>query len=206
MWARDMQSSAALPAFIFVKRVWAEARAGNKLHCNPRLQMSYAYPGVEDDVLFDSAFLHVDGRECTQICYNKANKIVRRPQRSPLQDNPAIWYSLIASADKLMKDAERRDELSRTEQVLCFEMEALGLMNSFPFLVIRGICDYSDIHKNDLWQALRLPRQQHTLRNCLESFLRWKCLTYGRWHLLVFLRVQGSAPFQRLDRSSQRRV
>jgi len=105
-----------------------------------------------------------------------------------------------------MKDAERRDELSRTEQVLCFEMEALGLMNSFPFLVIRGICDYSDIHKNDLWQALRLPRQQHTLRNCLESFLRWKCLTYGRWHLLVFLRVQGSAPFQRLDRSSQRRV
>jgi hypothetical protein len=28
--------------------------------------------------------------------------------------------------------------------VLCFEMEAAGLMNSFPCLVIRGICDYAD--------------------------------------------------------------
>lgn len=27
-------------------------------------------------------------------------------------------------------------------------MEAAGLMNRFPCLVIRGICDYSDSHKN----------------------------------------------------------
>lgn len=32
------------------------------------------------------------------------------------------------------------------------EMEAAGLMNSFPCLVIRGICDYADAHKNDQWQ------------------------------------------------------
>jgi nucleoside phosphorylase len=31
-------------------------------------------------------------------------------------------------------------------------MEAAGLMNSFPCLVIRGICDYADSHKNDRWQ------------------------------------------------------
>jgi nucleoside phosphorylase len=38
------------------------------------------------------------------------------------------------------------------ESVLCFEMEAAGLMNDFPCLVIRGICDYSDSHKNKDWQ------------------------------------------------------
>jgi hypothetical protein len=27
-----------------------------------------------------------------------------------------------------------------------------GLMDSFPCLVIRGICDYADSHKNDGWQ------------------------------------------------------
>ena len=32
-------------------------------------------------------------------------------------------------------------------------MEAAGLMNSFPCLVIRGICDYADSHRNDRWQA-----------------------------------------------------
>jgi hypothetical protein len=31
-------------------------------------------------------------------------------------------------------------------------MEAAGLMNNFPCLVIRGISDYSDSHKNDDWQ------------------------------------------------------
>jgi nucleoside phosphorylase len=31
-------------------------------------------------------------------------------------------------------------------------MEAAGLMNDFPCIVIRGICDYADSHKNDTWQ------------------------------------------------------
>jgi hypothetical protein len=31
-------------------------------------------------------------------------------------------------------------------------MEAAGLMNDFPCLVIRGICDYADSHKNNTWQ------------------------------------------------------
>lgn len=51
-----------------------------------------------------------------------------------------------------MKDAIRRDELAKENKVLCFEMEAAGLMNRFPCLVVRGICDYSDSHNNKKWQ------------------------------------------------------
>lgn len=36
--------------------------------------------------------------------------------------------------------------------IICVEMEAAGLMDSFPCLVIRGICDYADSHKNKKWQ------------------------------------------------------
>ena len=36
--------------------------------------------------------------------------------------------------------------------VTCVEMEAAGLMDSFPCLVFRGICDYADSHKNKMWQ------------------------------------------------------
>jgi hypothetical protein len=36
--------------------------------------------------------------------------------------------------------------------ILCVEMEAAGLMDEFPCLVIRGICDYADSHKNKRWQ------------------------------------------------------
>jgi len=52
-----------------------------------------------------------------------------------------------------MKDALIRDRLAAEKDVLCFEMEAAGLMNHFPCLVIRGICDYSDSHKNKEWQG-----------------------------------------------------
>ena len=36
--------------------------------------------------------------------------------------------------------------------MLCVEMEAAGLMDEFPCLVIRGICDYADSHKDKRWQ------------------------------------------------------
>jgi nucleoside phosphorylase len=52
-----------------------------------------------------------------------------------------------------MKNALLRDSLAAEKDVLCFEMEAAGLMNHFPCLVIRGICDYSDSHKNKEWQG-----------------------------------------------------
>ena len=32
-------------------------------------------------------------------------------------------------------------------------MEAAGLMDQLPCLVIRGICDYCDSHKNKHWQG-----------------------------------------------------
>ena len=75
------------------------------------------------------------------------------PERTEDEDNPAIHYGLIASANQLMKDALVRDTLAAEKNVLCFEMEAAGLMNHFPCLVIRGICDYSDSHKNKEWQG-----------------------------------------------------
>jgi len=43
--------------------------------------------------------------------------------------------------------------LRKELDVLCFEMEAAGLMDNFPCLVVRGICDYADSHKNNLWQG-----------------------------------------------------
>jgi nucleoside phosphorylase len=60
-----------------------------------------------------------------------------------------------------MKDAAERDKASsQLGGVLCFEMEAAGLMNAFPCLVIRGICDHADSHKNNKRQHMLQPRLQ----------------------------------------------
>jgi nucleoside phosphorylase len=65
-----------------------------------------------------------------------------------------VHYGLIASGSKVIKDAVSRDELNASlgGHVLCIEMEAAGLMDNFPCIVIRGICDYADSQKNDDWQ------------------------------------------------------
>lgn len=52
-----------------------------------------------------------------------------------------------------MKDSRQRDQLGRDLGVLCVEIEATGLIDDFPCLVIRGICDYTDSHKSKEWQG-----------------------------------------------------
>lgn len=71
----------------------------------------------------------------------------------PAERDTRVHYGLIASGNQVIKDAEFRDVVNKRfgDNVLCFEMEAAGLMD-FPCLVIRGICDYADEHKNKDWQ------------------------------------------------------
>jgi nucleoside phosphorylase len=103
---------------------------------------------VGSDVLFEAMYRHVGGARCEQC--NK-EKVKHRPPRG---QEIVVHYGTIASGNRVMRDAVIRDSVSsELGGVLCFEMEAAGLMNSFPCLVIRGICDYADSHKNKRWQA-----------------------------------------------------
>jgi hypothetical protein len=121
---------------------------------NVRLQENYQRPDPQTDVLYQSSFTHPSSSQsCMELCIRQTNQKVWRPDRNPNKDNPVVHYGLIASADQLMKHAYIRDYLAETEGVLCFEMEAAGLLHRFPCVVIRGICDYADTHKNDLWQG-----------------------------------------------------
>jgi hypothetical protein len=79
-----------------------------------------------------------------------------------------VHYGAIASGNQVMKDGVTRDRMSsELGSVLCFEMEAAGLMNSFPCLVILGICDYADSHKNKGWQ----PYAAATAAACAKELL-----------------------------------
>ncbi|KAN0070269.1 hypothetical protein V8E54_011850 [Elaphomyces granulatus] len=86
-------------------------------------------------------------KDC-KICDKE--RLIQRIPRIP--DVPIIHYGLIGSADQVMRHGVTREKLRQDRGILCFEMEAAGLMDNFPCLVIRGICDYSDTHKNKNWQ------------------------------------------------------
>lgn len=103
------------------------------------------------DRLFESTYQHNGGPTCAR-CDDQ--KLVKRDPRSE-DEAVCFHYGTIASANSLIRDGAERDSICRDlgGNILCFEMEAAGLMNTFPCLVIRGICDYADSHKNKTWQS-----------------------------------------------------
>nr|XP_036584338.1 Kinesin light chain 5 [Colletotrichum truncatum]KAF6793856.1 Kinesin light chain 5 [Colletotrichum truncatum] len=115
----------------------------------------YTRPGLASDRLYRSDIVHPSdsSNDCDVICGDDTTSLIARPKRDEEDDDPAIHYGLIASGNQLMKDARIRDKLAAERDVLCFEMEAAGLLNHFPCLVVRGICDYADSHKNKEWQG-----------------------------------------------------
>ncbi|CAN9403213.1 unnamed protein product [Alternaria alternata] len=106
---------------------------------------SFSAAGAGPDVLFEAT---ADVRRCA----TQADKTLDRRATVVQEVAGALRHHRVRQPG----DAERcrRETGSSAELggVLCFEMEAAGLMNSFPCLVIRGICDYADSHKNKRWQ------------------------------------------------------
>ncbi|KAJ0420221.1 hypothetical protein BJY00DRAFT_141029 [Aspergillus carlsbadensis] len=97
----------------------------------------FSHPGVESDILYATCYDHPQETVSCAQC-DPTQRVLRAPRQSI---RPAVHYGLIASGNQ------------RTQHdILCFEMEAAGLMREFPSLVIRGICDYADSHKNKAWQ------------------------------------------------------
>ncbi|KAF3396373.1 hypothetical protein F1880_007322 [Penicillium rolfsii] len=101
-----------------------------------------------NDELFEAEYNHRGGDSC-RLCTGARMK--QREERKSTA--PIIHYGTIASGNQVMRNGVERDNISlEFGGVLCFEMEAAGLMNTFPCLVIRGICNYADSHKNKRWQ------------------------------------------------------
>lgn len=120
-----------------------------------RLRKKYQRPDPSNDRLYQARVTHPldDEANCAAVCSGDPSHFILRGERAEDEDNLTIHYGLIASGNQLVKDALLRDKLAKEKDVLCFEMEAAGLMNHFPCLVVRGICDYSDSHKNKEWQG-----------------------------------------------------
>ncbi|OJJ46829.1 hypothetical protein ASPZODRAFT_43650, partial [Penicilliopsis zonata CBS 506.65] len=114
----------------------------------PDMKAKYSHPGVEHDILFHPSYDHFDPGLTCRNC----DKTQVKPRATRPSTNPIVHYGTIASGNQVIKDAKTRDKFSRELGILCFEMEAAGLMDNFPSIAIRGICDYADSHKSKQWQ------------------------------------------------------
>ncbi|KAL4792825.1 purine and uridine phosphorylase [Aspergillus venezuelensis] len=136
------------------------------LNYTKKVKRTFAKPPTETDKLFNAANMHPRGARTCKDCPPEWE--VERDPRD--DDNPVVHYGIIGSGNAVIKDARVRESYAdRLEGMLCFEMEAAGLMDHFPCLVFRGICDYADSHKNDAWQRYAAM----TAAACAKEFLEY---------------------------------
>ncbi|KAF6827685.1 ankyrin repeat protein [Colletotrichum musicola] len=129
----------------------------------PRLREKHCKSSSLQDVLFEAKYNHVigpgpswdgiDGKKAPPGCdYCDPRRIIEREPREM-----KIHYGLIVSGPMVITSPFWRHSLHRPDigaNVLCYEIGVAGAaaLLDFPCLVIRGICDYCDSHKNKAWQ------------------------------------------------------
>lgn len=114
--------------------------------------LTFGHPGPEQDVLFEPDYNHIITRSAESGCaYCESNRVTLRPTRS--NRIPKVHYGVVAYADRPICHGIARDELARNHGILSFFTGEAGLISLMKCLVIRGISDYADSHKNQLWQG-----------------------------------------------------
>ncbi|KAL2865946.1 ankyrin repeat protein [Aspergillus lucknowensis] len=115
----------------------------------PNQDPGYTHQGFENDRLFNASCDHIPGPDCGGC--DVGSEVQRGPRD---KTRPEIHYGIIASGNTPVKDAATRDRIVAEvgDDCICMETEAGTLISNFPCLMIRGICDYADSHKNDQWQ------------------------------------------------------
>lgn len=153
------------------------------------------YPGPEQDVLFPPDYHHghrypercqscnTDNSARYSVCEEarilscehlgcdtrlQANRkrleeATRCNQAPPLK----VHIGPVGSGDTVMKSGLHRDATAKQHSLIAFEMEASGVCDIFPAIVIKGVCDYADSHKNKNWQVYASV----TAAACMKAFL-----------------------------------
>ncbi|KAM0325456.1 hypothetical protein ACHAQA_007443 [Verticillium albo-atrum] len=85
---------------------------------------------------------------------------------------PSIFVGRVASGDRVLKSAEERDMLVRNHEIVGFEMEGAGVWDQVPCIVVKGVCDYADSHKNDEWQNFAAATAASAAKALLEKIIK----------------------------------
>ncbi|KAH0023472.1 purine and uridine phosphorylase, partial [Aureobasidium melanogenum] len=154
------------------------------------------YPGVDHDRLFPASYQHIHrGETALQDCRcvsSQSNSnascsealesscdtlgcivdVLDSPSRQMRfasgAPTPFVHIGTIGSASTVMKSGEHRDFIARKDNIIAFEMEGAGVWDNLPCVVIKGVCDYADSHKNKIWQDYAAATAASTAKAFLD--------------------------------------
>lgn len=155
-----------------------------------RRQAKYSYPGIMKDKLYSPAYRHLHPSSCDICCgsahacelarkasceelgCNEAYLAKREPLDGDGSHEPKLYIGCIGSGNTVMKSGEDRNRISAEHDLIAFEMEGAGVWDEIPCIVVKGICDYSDSHKNKAWQDYAAATAAAMGRALLEWYVR----------------------------------
>ncbi|KAK6509042.1 hypothetical protein TWF481_003807 [Arthrobotrys musiformis] len=163
-------------------------------------ETDYRYPGIPQDKLFQAIYPHKHQEEeegnC-QLCAGDTEDYCQEADRTSCEDlgcdedmlmvrlrlkkkqklateeerqRPEIFIGNIASGDTVMRSSEHRDQIARQGDIIAFEMEGAGAFDETPSLVIKGVSDYADSHKNKIWQPFAAATAASVAKAVLERY------------------------------------
>ncbi|KAK1624261.1 phosphorylase superfamily protein [Colletotrichum phormii] len=148
----------------------------------------YDRPAVEEDSLFEPTCLHrhrdqpgcscsestaCDGAikaSCQELGCDVVYQVVRRRLESKRFES-RIHVGCIGSGDTVMKSGEHRDRVAQEHDIIAFEMEGAGVWEEIPCIIVKGVCDYADSHKNKLWQDFAAAMAASATKALMERYM-----------------------------------
>jgi nucleoside phosphorylase len=134
----------------------------------------HEHPGANKDDVYDLGYRHKhqNPKECAkcsrctewhhEVCEEalaaSCQELGCKPYHSNAIRETKIHFGRYASGNAVMKSGHRRDLLIREERVIGFEMEGAGAWEVFGTIVIKGVVDYGDSHKNKKWRGYPAAR------------------------------------------------
>ncbi|CAG9955961.1 unnamed protein product [Clonostachys rosea f. rosea IK726] len=139
-----------------------------------RRRANYRCPGMKEDKLYPPEYTHRHQKDCS-VCSgdpeafcelaskascietgcDPATLVTRERSEDPSESGdfrPEIFIGRIGSGNTVMKSGQDRDRIAAAHNLIAFEMEGAGAWDEVPCIVVKGICDYADSHKNKAWQ------------------------------------------------------
>ncbi|KAK0733540.1 nucleoside phosphorylase domain-containing protein [Lasiosphaeria miniovina] len=157
---------------------------------HPSQLAKHQFPGAGLDKLYQSSYRHkhrvpADCSKCmdphntgepsrTQTCgelgCDDAFLMPRNRKHNLESPAPYIFFGCIGSGDTVVKSGEDRDRIAKEHRLIAFEMEGAGVWDEIPCIIIRGVCDYADSHKNKRWQDYAAATAASTMKTLLELY------------------------------------
>ncbi|UKZ79399.1 hypothetical protein TrVFT333_007152 [Trichoderma virens FT-333] len=151
-----------------------EASYRHKHHLLPQCLCALCHEGW-DPVCDESrnlpcAVLGCDDGYVVQRQRLETNRQLEHEGRNREAQAPSIFIGRFGSSDKVLNSGEDRDQIAKRYGVLAFEMEGAGAWDEVPCIIVKGVSDYADSHKNKSWQDFAAATAASVTKGIVERY------------------------------------